>query len=605
MQRNPDIPGLTDLIEIGHGGNGVVYRANQQQLRRVVAVKLLTTRLDELSAQRFALESQALGSMSGHPNVVPIYTADTLSDGSPYFVMQLCEHGSLDDRLRSSGPLPVPLVLDLGIRMCGALQTAHEAGLLHRDIKPGNILFDSYDVPRLADFGQARMADTRLTRTGDVVATPGYAAPEVLTGEPATVRSDVYSLAATLMAALLGSGPFHRDGDESVAAVLLRVLQEPPPDLRGRGVPDVFAATLEKAMGKTPGLRQMSAGEFGRRLQDVQRELGLSQTPMVVAPEAASSPLAPRGGPGEAPTSWVPQEPTRANPTAPIGLPTMRHEPGRSPEVNAKQLGPRRRRGTWIAAGVVTAIVLGLGGWGLSVALASADPTNPQDAADLLIGSDSYGPGTWQATEDMALLTDVIGQLPETPEEADSVVASALNSCMGLDPAADVTSAKASAQYVDNDVTDESSGSYRIARSQAIVASSVDVAQNWVQAWSSPQFDTCLDELSDLGISMGNESTLYGQPAQISVPEYEPDVPDGVQFQARQVAIALDQNAGDEESATNDEGDAARAGWRYVTVLAMSAGTSVAYVVMQSNEGGVSEEMIDPVTEAFVELATE
>ena len=602
MQRSPDIPGLSDLVQIGQGGNGVVYRASQTQLRRVVAVKLLATRLDDVSAQRFALEGQALGSVSGHPNIVPIYTADTTADGTPYLIMLLCENGSLDDRLARGGALPAPAVLDLGIRMCGALQTAHDAGLLHRDIKPGNILFDSYDVPRLADFGQARMADINLTKTGDVVATPGYAAPEVLIGERATVRSDVYSLAATLAAALLGHGPFHRDGDESVAAVLLRVIQEPPPNLRERGVPDVFARELEKALDKTPGRRQMSAGELGRRLQDVQRTLGLPTTPMIVAGEAAAhSPLAPRGGlPLDDSTrplsSSVP-------PTSTALLDGAPHGRGTVPAAR-----PSRSTGKWLAVAAVITLVLGLGGWGLTAMLSSVEPTDPDDPSELLIGSSAYGPGSWQATADLNLLSSVIGDVPESPEDADSVYPSSLMTCLGLDPAADVIASKASAQYVDTDGTaydgEEFADKYRIARSVAMVTVSAGTAGDYVRAWASPQFDTCLDEASDLGIEAGNESTLYGQSAKISVPGYEADVPDGVLFQARQIAVPLQQTSGEESPATTASGGSERSGWRYVTVLAMSAGTSLEYVVMQSSADGVPEEMIDAVAEAFVDLAT-
>lgn len=612
MQRSPDIPGLSDLVQIGQGGNGVVYRANQHQLRRVVAVKLLAARLDDASAYRFALEGQALGSVSDHPNIVPVYNADTTADGTPYLIMLLCENGSLDDRLRDGGLLPVPMALDLGIRMCGALQTAHDAGLLHRDIKPGNILFDSYGVPRLADFGQARMVDMNLTRTGDVVATPGYAAPEVLIGERATVRSDVYSLAATVAAALLGHGPFHRDADESVAAVLLRVIQEPPPNLRLHGVPDVLAGELEKALDKTAGLRQMSAGELGRRLQDVQRTLNLPQTPMIVAGEAAAhSPLARGGLTLEGPTRQL-QERARGMRGVPAGAgatPVLGGLPQQSVH-NTSPAGPAARRSTgrWIALAAVIAVLLGLGGWALTTTLASVDPTNPDDASELLIGSSAYGPGNWQATSDMSLLAEVVGDVPESRADADSVYASSLMQCLGLDPANDIVSSKASAQYVDTDATtyvdDDFGDTYRIARSLAMVASSTDAAEDWVKAWRGPQFDTCLNEVSDLGTDLGNESTMNGTSARISVPEYEADVPDGVLFQARQVAVPLSQTAGEEKPAEDSSGDPIRSGWRYVTVLAMSSGTSLEYVVMQSSAEGVSAETIDAVAEAFTDLAT-
>lgn len=600
MPRTPDIPGLTDLVPIGQGGNGVVYRATQAQLRRVVAVKLLAARLDDASAQRFAREGQALGIVSGHPNIVPVYTADTTADGTPYLVMLLCENGSLSDRVEQRGPMSVPAVIDLGIRMCGALQTAHDAGLLHRDIKPGNILFDSYDVPRLADFGQARLADANLTKTGDVVATPGYAAPEVLTGERATVRSDVYSLATTLMAALLGHGPFSRDTDENVAATLLRVLQEPPPDLRRIGVPPQLAAELERAMDKTPGRRQMSAGELGRRLQDVQAGLGLPHTPMIIAGAAAAgSPLPPVTGAGfqEDRTRQL-DEQRRSGATAVMGP----HAATPTTPV------PKRSRLKWIAVLAALALLTGLGIWGITALGSSREPTNPTQASDLLIGSDAYGPGDWQIGEDVSLISDVIGQVPENPDEG-STYPTSLSKCLGLDLEQQVKSAKPSAQYYDADDTStkddgESYSKYRLARSLALVVATPTAAKNIVTAYASPGFDTCLEDAGEAGITVGKESKLYGAQTKTSVPAYEPDVPDGVTYQARQIEIPLERAADSEESETDADGKTKQQGSRFVTIVALAAGTSVDFVVMQSDNGTVEEDMLDGVVERFVDLAT-
>ena len=603
MQRLPDIPGLTDLVRIGQGGNGVVYRATQSQLRRVVAVKLLGVQLDDESAARFAREGHALGIVSGHPNIVPVYTADTTADGTPYLVMLLCENGSLSDRVEQHGPMSVPAVLDLGIRMCGALQTAHDAGLLHRDIKPGNILFDSYDVPRLADFGQAQIADANLTKTGDVVATPGYAAPEVLTGERATVRSDVYSLATTLMAALLGHGPFSRETDENIAATLLRVLQEPPPDLRAVGVPPQLAAVLERAMDKTAGLRPMSAAELGRRLQEVQAELGLPHTPMIIAGAAAGSPLPPVAGAGgyDERTRLVDEPARSAGPgaTAHLGAPTQK-----SPRTS----GPRSRK--WIAIAAAVLLLAGLGTWGALALAGSRTPTNPKDPSDLLIGASDYGPGDWQATEDMQLLSDVVGTFPVSAGSDSSVSPSSLTTCLDLDPETEVTASKASAQYVDGSGTSSKDdgklvSKYRYARSLAFVTKSAADAQRYVTAYASPHFDTCLDELASLGVDVGKEQTLWNKPAKISVPAYQPSMPDGTYFQARQIEVPLEKRGQDENSQEDSNGTTKQLGSRYVTVLAMSAGTSAEYVIMQSSSPELSEDMLDAVAEAFVAVATE
>ncbi|WP_194291384.1 serine/threonine-protein kinase [Cumulibacter manganitolerans] len=598
MQRAPEIPGLTDFVQVGQGGNGVVYRATQGRLHRVVAVKLLTARLDDAAAARFAREGRALGAVSGHPNIVPVYSADTTADGVPYLVMLFCEHGSLAERLDRQGPMSVPAVLDLGVRMCGALQTAHDAGLLHRDIKPGNILFDAYDVPQLADFGQARLADANLTKTGDVVATPGYAAPEVLIGERATVRSDVYSLATTLMAALLGHGPFSRDSDENVAAVLLRVLQDPPPDLRPIGVPPQVAAELERAMDKTPGRRPMSAGELGRHLQQAQGALGLAQTPMIIAGGTGASP-------GYAVAAGLGEDRTRVVGRAPGGGTAALA--GAGPGTGARPApGSKRRTRVWIAVGVVVLLLAVAGVWIATQLTDSRTPTNPKAASELLIGSGDYGPGDWQATEDLNLLGSVFGTLPTSSEDADLASPSSLMTCLGLDPGTEVVSSKASAQYVDSSATDvdteqDTATKYRYARSLAVVTTSASTAQRYVTAFASPQFDTCLDEVSTLGISVGQEQPLYSSQAKISVPGYQPDLPDGAHFQARQIEVPLQKAA---DSTGSSSGKTKQEGTRYVTVLAMSAGTSLEYVVMQGSRNDLGEEMMDAVVARFLDLAT-
>lgn len=592
MQPVPAIPGLTDLVKIGEGGNGVVYRATQTHLRRTVAVKLLTARLDYESAARFAREGHALGIVSGHPGIVPVYSADTTEDGAPYLVMQLCEHGSLADRITRDGPLGYAETLDLGVRMCGALQTAHDAGLLHRDIKPGNILFDSYHLPQLADFGQARLADAELTRTGDVIATPGFAAPEVLTGERASVRSDVYSLATTLAAAMLGYGPFSRASDESVAATLLRVLQEPPPDLRAHGVPDAFAAELERAMDKTPARRPMSAGELGRHLQRIQEGLGLPVTQLIIA-------AAPRGDGHTAPLGGLAEAPARSS------------RPPTSSTSSTRAFNPagRTRGGRWIAIVAALAVLVGAGIWLAFSLIDTRKPTNSDDASALLIGGRDYGPGTWTATSDIGLIDKVFGIFPESQENAGTTYRSEMTSCLGLDPETEVRSSQLSAQYVDASATQsadegESMIRYRYARSLAMVLDSAQTAERYVTSFASPQFDKCLDDLDGLGVDVGQESELYGATPTIWVPEHEPDMPDGAHFQARQIEIALERGGADESTTEDSGGKTKQQGSRYVTVLAMSAGTSAEYVVIQSDEQELSDKTIDAVAESFLAVAT-
>ncbi len=147
--------GFSDPLLIGRGGFGAVYRAEQPNLERTVAIKILTDHLDEASLERFLREQRAMGRLSGHPHIVNILEVGSTPGGMPYIVMPYHPHDSLDARIRKHGPLDWPDVLRLGIKMAGALETAHRTGTLHRDIKPGNILLTEYGEPQLTDFGIA------------------------------------------------------------------------------------------------------------------------------------------------------------------------------------------------------------------------------------------------------------------------------------------------------------------------------------------------------------------------------------------------------------------------------------------------------------------
>ena len=180
---------------IGHGGMAMVWLGFDERLERPVAVKILSDTLagDSVYLQRFRREAQVAAGLQ-HPNLVPIYDFDAGS--RPYLVMEYVDGGDLGARLRSGdAPEPEPLAEQL----LGALRHIHAAGVLHRDIKPHNVLVDSYGEARLTDFGIAQPADAAsLTNTGQVIGTENYLAPEVLRGEPATVRSDLYSLGVVL-----------------------------------------------------------------------------------------------------------------------------------------------------------------------------------------------------------------------------------------------------------------------------------------------------------------------------------------------------------------------------------------------------------------------
>lgn len=176
--------GFEDAEEVGRGGFGVVYRCTQSALDRTVAVKVLTTELDEENRARFFREQRAMGRLTGHPNIVTVLQVGATASGRPFLVMPYHSWGSLDARIREEGPLPVELVLRIGVKIAGALASAHRLDVVHRDVKPGNILLSDYGEPALTDFGIARIAGGFRTATGTLTGSPAFTAPEVLEGQP-------------------------------------------------------------------------------------------------------------------------------------------------------------------------------------------------------------------------------------------------------------------------------------------------------------------------------------------------------------------------------------------------------------------------------------
>jgi serine/threonine protein kinase len=275
----PTIPGYDGLVEIGRGGFAIVYRADDPRFGRTVAVKVLLGQFDDDARQRFERECRAMGTVSRHPHCVTVYDSGFTDDGNPYLVMEDMTGGSLSEQ----GPLPWAETIEIGVKVCGALSASHAAGVLHRDIKPDNILVSAYGEPKLGDFGIARFDDSSQTKSRTVSATPAYAAPELFDGEVATEASDVYSLAASLFALIAGMPPHAREGDESYLALLARAARDPVPDLRPRGVPDPVASVIETGLEKDRNQRVATALDYGSRLQDAQRAVGREPTTMVTA----------------------------------------------------------------------------------------------------------------------------------------------------------------------------------------------------------------------------------------------------------------------------------------------------------------------------------
>jgi serine/threonine-protein kinase len=247
----------------GRGGMGIVYRATQISLGRPVALKLIAPQhaADGDFRERFQRESRMAAAID-HPNVIPVYEAGE-EDGRLYLVMRWVAGTDLHKLIRDTGRLEPARAAAIVNQVAGALDAAHAAGLVHRDVKPANVLL-SNDHAYLADFGLTRLAgsDTRLTTAGHFLGTVDYMAPEQFHPGPNDARADVYALGCVLFAALTGAPPFLR---ETVPATMLAHLHDPPPRASDApGVPRAFDRVLARALAKAPEDRYPSAGDFGR-----------------------------------------------------------------------------------------------------------------------------------------------------------------------------------------------------------------------------------------------------------------------------------------------------------------------------------------------------
>ncbi len=262
-----------ELVEtVGVGGMGSVYKARDTRLDRFVALKLLRKELsaDPLEAARLEQEARVTAAVN-HPNVVQVYSTGT-AHGQIYLVMELVDHGSLDDVMAQQPRVPEAQVLETGIQVARGLQAAHEKGLIHRDIKPANILFSDPQTAKIGDFGLAVAAGQQAEAQKEIWGTPYYVAPERLNNEPEDFRSDIYSLGATLFHALAGRPPIE---GETTSASELRRLKAIPPDLR-RLSPDVSRATarlVNRMIAPDPAQRFASYGQVVDGLQRARRAL--------------------------------------------------------------------------------------------------------------------------------------------------------------------------------------------------------------------------------------------------------------------------------------------------------------------------------------------
>ncbi len=353
----------------GRGGMGVVYRALQVALDRTVALKLVAPELaaDDNFRERFERESKVLASID-HPNVIPVFEAGE-AEGQLFISMRWVEGTDLS-HVVAGAPLPPQRAVDLVDKVAGALDAAHARGLVHRDVKPGNVLIEPGEGPErvfLTDFGLSKRvgSDASLTGTGQWVGTLDYVAPEQIEGRAVDARVDVYALGCVLFQALTGRVPFERDSD---AAKLWAHMSEPPPSVAGErpGVPQELDAVISRAMAKDPDERFPSAGDLARAAAAA---IGATSPPAQErsVAQGAAAPVAEEGPPT--------RPAARAKATASTEPPTAASPPQRPAALSPSPAGSRRRPRPGVLALLAAgaAVVLGGGTMG-ALALTGDDP---------------------------------------------------------------------------------------------------------------------------------------------------------------------------------------------------------------------------------------
>ena len=335
---------------LGHGGMGEVFAAHDLRLDREVALKLLRADLAEQDGMRERVVAEArLAARLSHPHVVGVLDTGE-QDGRPFVVMERLSGRTLRDEL-SDGPLPAERVRDVGLQVLRALAAAHDLGIVHRDVKPGNVLDAGVGTWKVADFGIAKWvhADETLTGTGELLGSPSYLAPERIEGQQAGPASDLYAVGVLLYEALCGRKPFEGDDPFSLATAIRDGAFEPPASVLPDADPGIVAV-IERAMRLDPAQRYESADAMAAALLGEEAERTDETTATIAAPVTA--PL-PRSEPDREPVAESDENETvpvpRMEQTARLQVQTPAPRPA----------GPRRpSKVALIIAGAILAVVV-------------------------------------------------------------------------------------------------------------------------------------------------------------------------------------------------------------------------------------------------------
>jgi len=275
MASIPAKIGRYDIIElVGKGGMGVLYRARDRMLERDVALKMMHVdfSVDTNARERFEREAKAVARLQ-HRNVVTIHELGS-ADGSPYIVMEFLAGQDLDVRMREGTPLTLNEKLDVAIQLCEGLGYAHEQGIVHRDIKPGNVRVLEDGTVKILDFGIAKFAVNSVTQSGSILGTPSYMAPEQVMGQPVDGRADLFSAGVLLYEVLAGKKPFTGDAPTAVVYQIMHVEPTPIHDVVPE-LPEALNEIVSRALMKNPNERYARASEMAADLQMVKMMLDL------------------------------------------------------------------------------------------------------------------------------------------------------------------------------------------------------------------------------------------------------------------------------------------------------------------------------------------
>jgi serine/threonine-protein kinase len=382
---------------LGAGGMARVFVARDRLLNRDVALKILRDQYAENQefVERFRREAQSAAALN-HPNIVSVYDWGRSQDGTYYMAMECVPGGTLKERIASKGPFPTDIAAELGIQIAKALQLAHERGVVHRDVKPQNILLDTSGQAKVADFGIARavgaMASTAISQTGLVMGTANYVSPEQAMSEPVGPQSDLYSLGVVLYEMLTSKLPFEA---ETLIGVCMKHVNEPPhpPKKLNPEVSEGMEAIVLKLLAKKPENRYGSAGELVEDLRRVSSGLA----PLAAKPLEADSR-----------DTQLDSQPTVP---LPFGNPTWNG-------VAARRRRNRVRASGVLAAGFALLALLGGSEWGMSQnLLRQVLGTSPQSRetpqVQEVAGAQQETNGKVDSTEEAAQAEDVINTAPE------------------------------------------------------------------------------------------------------------------------------------------------------------------------------------------------